>query len=422
VIVHPGVRHLSIALAVGALGPAAHADVALRHGSKPVPGTPVGSSLAGLLVDPPAAAPGMPRLRQVLISYERLAQEQALPEFGTPGAGDKAVASRVPELLWRAAARLERGDLPAAEPIFEDLFGLIVSQQAAPATAGAGSAPLAGPTPVAIAEGALRCRLARGAQASATVAYMEWVKWASLGPPNVARTWTAPAPEVAAAQPEWIGGTLEAPAVIDEGTGLAPMAPPIFIAEPAILALAQSDQFRRYTSAPITKAPSLGELSAWYLAAMRFEAGLSVERPPAVAGATSSEGLRLVRDVVVARIGDASERDAARAALRGRLERPNADPPPWLEAWVRAAIGRSFISEGDADLKRRGVLELLHVPARFAAQEPYLSGLAIAEAAVTLEDLNDHTSAGVLVKELLKRYPQHPARNWDRLREIGAKP
>lgn len=358
--------------------------------------------------------------------------------------------------VWRAVSRLERGDLPAAEALFESLFQTMQSRPPTPPrSAVLGASPDvasslesigSGPTSAVICEGVLRCRLARGAHAGSIIAYLEWVRAARRGPASVAGVWHDQAPSGSTAAPEWIGGRLGGhsdargtspplPALLDAGTGLVVELPPMFVPEPALVALAESDQWSRYiiptgpdgtpgsTRATTGGRPTLDELASWYRAAIRFDAGLSADKP-AAAGSSSSTtgdsgvGLRLMRDIVMARIGEPSERDAARTALRARYLASKAEPPAWIEAWCRCAVGRSLILESDPDVRRRGVLELLYVPAAFSNQAPYLAGLSLANAAVTLHELGDSTAAGVLVRELRARFPDHGALNWETLRAI----
>lgn len=358
--------------------------------------------------------------------------------------------------VWRAASRLERGDLPAAEALFEALFQTMQTRPVPRSAVIGGSADNAalldtlgaGPTSAIICEGVLRCRLSRGGQAGSLIAFMEWVRAARRGPASVAGVWHDPVSTAAASTPEWIGGRLGAqtdtttgatplPAMFDAGTGLVIELPPMFVPEPALVALAESDQWSRYISTSTTSTaegsmpgrPTLDELAGWYRAAIRFEAGLSAEKPAAsgsggrAAGGSASSGdsgvgLRLMRDIVTSRIGEPNERDAARTALRARYVGTRAEPPAWIEAWCRCAVGRSLILEADPEVRRRGVLELLYVPAAFSTQAPYLAGLSLANAAVTLQELGDSAAAGVLVRELRARFPDHAALNWEALRAI----
>ncbi|MBL8746229.1 MAG: hypothetical protein JNK58_07740, partial [Phycisphaerae bacterium] len=70
---------------------------------------------------------------------------------------------------------------------------------------------------------------------------------------------------------------------------------------------------------------------------------------------------------------DPAARSAARSQLRETLP---ASHNTWREAWTRAALGRSYLREKDAEPRTLGLLELLHLPARFANDQPILTSLA----------------------------------------------
>jgi hypothetical protein len=192
--------------------------------------------------------------------------------------------------------------------------------------------------------------------------------------------------------------------------------PPMFLAWPSVEAMARG-------AAPEAADAKAQFLSALYLAAARFEAEGKAEMPPV---ATNDSGVQLVAEIVRARIGDPAAREEARKLLRARVEAgqstaAGATPmAPWMEAWCRAAIGRSYLREDSPEQKRVGLVELLHVPARFATAHPYLAGMALAEASVTLRGLGDTQGADVLARELDTIYPTHPVQDWGPLRSTRA--
>jgi hypothetical protein len=124
-------------------------------------------------------------------------------------------------------------------------------------------------------------------------------------------------------------------------------------------------------------------------------------------------GLRLVSAVVLARVGESDQRARARAVLQSLTD---ARPEPWAEAWCRVALGRSLLREDDAERRLAGVLELLHIPARLAESDPYLLGLALAQAAVALRDMGDQASASRLFDEFSALPAEHPAWAWAPIR------
>src|SRR5262249_52404407 len=85
-------------------------------------------------------------------------------------------------------------------------------------------------------------------------------------------------------------------------------------------------------------------------------------------------------------------------------------------------IGRSLLREDDPKDRRRGVTELLHVPARYADALPHLSALALAESASAMKELGDTGSAAILVRELRTPYPGHPVLGWERLARLTPAP
>lgn len=312
---------------------------------------------------------------------------------GISGTGSDAARpfADLAQRVWRARARLERDDWPAAEPLFESVLESVRGSR--------------GPTPALVYDGLLRCRLERGARARAVWAWLDGLS-------------------AAADRSGWIGGGIDAAAITDAETGLLPLLPPIWIAGAGVDSAAGSSEWERFVNAggeagSTTRAAVLARL---YRASLRSEAGLDTGVPdPALDHPTGTDttdkGVQLVREIVASRSGDDEQRLAARAALRSRIESGSAEP--WLEAWVRAALGRSLLREKGDDLRREGVLELLHVPARFGRLAPELAAIALAEAAVALRETGDLAGARALRDELLRHYPGSAGAAWRRLGEIS---
>lgn len=127
--------------------------------------------------------------------------------------------------------------------------------------------------------------------------------------------------------------------------------------------------------------------------ALRFDAERAVLRDVPVfweAGAPGNAWVDTLRRTVH---GEAAERTAGRAELFASLKSSQSE---WVEAWTRAAIGRSYLREPDADARILGILELLHVPARFSRGQPMLSALCIAAAADEAQALGDSSTVQVL--------------------------
>lgn len=274
--------------------------------------------------------------------------------------------------VWRARTRLERGDSPSAAPVFEALSEVLSGRR--------------GPTSTLVAEGLLRCRLSRGASATAVAPWLAMIEGEAAAQARGAAESAFP----------------DLPPVLDRRSGLCPQLPPMFRPGPATEQLAAADIAALSLAGDGTESR---ELAALYVRAARADAGF----PPAgFAGAAraAGPGLRLVRDIVEARTAGPAARDAARARLSARLDRAALEPiPDWEEAWVRLALGRSLAMEPQPELALRGVVQMLHVPARFHDALPELAALATAEAADALLAAGQPQNAAALLTELRRTAP-----------------
>eukprot|EP00913_Durusdinium_trenchii_P006276 g5888.t1 len=261
--------------------------------------------------------------------------------------------------IWRASVRLERDDLVNAEPLLEDLF--------------ARYGPHSGASSSLVASGLLRCRIAAGARAPAVEPWLGTLR---------ADRW---APGVQ-------GGGAPSTA-IDAATGLAPSIAPIWLDDDQSAWLVRHDPTRVVArgAGPGPERMRLAALGTLYRVSAMYEQDPgdrdAVEHElRALFDQTDPEtlqeaGVGLVREIVLSRVGNEEQRASARTALVERLARR---PEAWTESWIRVAIGRSMILESDAEVRRRGVVQLLHAPARFATQTPELAAIALAQAAVTM--------------------------------------
>jgi hypothetical protein len=341
----------------------------LRAGLQPPPGRVAGVGLSGVLLAPADEAQ-TPTLE---IGWDRIRAVHG------PLSDEATAFYEIADAAWRARTRLERGDAIAAEPLFEALFDDYRHQE--------------GATAAVIAEGLLRCRLRRGTHIAAIEPWLALLQ----ARPNTtvfASDWALAA---------------GLPPVVDAATGLVPAVPPMWLPWPAVEAFARSGETP--VGPIVSRAEALGAL---YLYAARIESGTPDLLPDI---RSPDPGVRLVLAIVHARSGDADQRQRARQRLEVHLRPPPADSPPtpaWVEAWCRAAIGRSLLRESSLDQQRHGVLELLHLPARFEHSHPYLAGLALAEAAAAMRDMGDMRSAEILLRELKSRFPTHPVHDWQR--------
>lgn len=288
-------------------------------------------------------------------------------------ATDAGAFMDVADRAWRARTRMERGDLVGAEALWDSLAAAYLGQR--------------GPTSAIVAEGLMRCRLARGAQTAAFAPFVSMLHARS----ERTSDW---APRAPVARDELRDPGPPGSMFYDEATGLAPLMPPIWVDSPATRTIARPSEIDAQNLA--------GRVADLYVAAAQFEVGLR----PTLPARPDDPGLQLVFDIVSARVGDTQERADARAALAARL---TIESPAWLEAWCRVAIGRSLLREPERNRVVLGIAEMLHVPARLGAVCPYLTGVALAEAASALAGLDDIAGAVRLRDELAMSQPAHPA-------------
>lgn len=354
-------------LAVASIVLVLDGQLVLRRGQTPPPGRIVSVTTEGVAVEDDAGV-------RTLVGWDRVRSING--EFEQQGRAFEDIADRA----WRARVRMERGDIAAAEPLLEELAREYVGRE--------------GPTAEMVWAGLLNARLQRGAQIAAVQPWLQLL----------ATDADLEGPTDDSGQP-----------IVDARTGLAPALPPLWVDWPAVQAFAANDLD---SADPAT---SQGRLAHLYRAAARIEAGwdndqiLADRRPGSSTGdARFARGVELVELIVLARVGDRDERALARGRLRQRL---TPDAPRWEQAWVRCAIGRSLTHETDPDLQRRGVVQLLYLPATLADAHPYLAGLALGEAVVTMDELEDAPAADRLHLQLIERYANHPVMDWQRIRD-----
>lgn len=401
----------SLVLSLG-MGAEAPAQVMLRGERGPLDGVVEAVSPEGVVVRTSGVPAGNPPTRvdtpdgmvainwaargRKIVSWDRVRAVEGSHST------EAAIYGTVMDKAWRARARVERGDYPGAEPMLEELFATYRE--------------IGGPTGAAIDEGLLRCRLARGAPGAAIWPWLAWTgRLREIGPQRAQ---------------VWVGGTINRPSIRDETTDLVGTLPPIFVSDRTTAALAVAPEWSAIPPGDRVTA----ELASLYHRAALFETGSAeAATVPGISqkGRGEHPGVRLVADIVAARTGDKEQRRGARTALEQRIRAilaasvaadAPAREPPWVEAWCRAAVGRSLLREEDPKDRRRGVSELLHVPARFGDDLPHLAALALAESAVAMGDLGDQASAAILVRELRQRFPGHPVLEWSRLQELPGAP
>lgn len=349
--------------------------VVMRPGFEAPPGRVVGVDGSGVGVSEGGKGSG------VAIPWDRVWRLEGAR------AGEMGPFAGLAERCWRARSRWERGDAVAAEVVFE---GLMAS----------GEAGERGATAALIAEGLLRCRVRRGAQASAVEPWLAWVRATDS---TERRAWL-----------EDTGASPGVSGVLDVETGLSPMLPPIWVDSSAVRVLGGEGPSDEASWSGLGKAAALERL---YRLSARVECGAAREEEWGKVPVKHADvAVALAARIVLSRAGDAGQREKARELLR---EVVASRPAVWMEAWCHAAIGRSLLREEDPEKRLMGVAELLVVPARMPRAVPYVTGVALAESAVELKRRGDGAGAALLKRDLVEQFVGHPGLEWEAVRAIG---
>lgn len=367
----PAPARLIPTLLLATLAPQATAQVQWRAGCDPgAAATPLALTTQGVRVSTPG-------------SGERLIPLDCVADVLGPLRDQWTPLAQEAEQAWRGRARLERGDFAGAEDLLEPLYLRHASDT--------------GPTGARLARAVMSCRLARGALTQAVHPMLSVVGGDPTPPLQVP---TGP-------------GELDPELLYDDAWGLSPLLAPIFVRLPAVQALAHGPWPTPPDPGRVGRGPAL---AAIFEAAARHETGLPVALGPRPA---SDAGAALAFDIVASRAGTPEQVAAARAALRERLGQPG---PDWVSIWCRTALGRSMINDADTDSRWLGVAELLRVPAMSERSQPYLTGICLAHAAVTLDELGDARGAATIAREFEARFPGHPVLQWEPLQRIARRP
>lgn len=266
--------------------------------------------------------------------------------------------------LWRARSRVQRNDTTLAEPLFERLFERYRGQTHE--------------TALVVAEGLLRCRLARGDHVLAVIPALETARLMRAEVSTDSYSMLRP--------------------VMDVKRSLCPQLAPVWIGSPLLKKLAHDlGEFDAQGDETIAAIASL------YKQAVQQTLGepqtqIQSQQLP------NHDGVKFLSLLVSCR----EEESEKRSSARERLKRKITNEQLWTNAWSHMMIGLSLISEDGQGRQLQGVVSLLHVPARFIRSQPYLSGLALFEASKALNDLEDHEEADALDSELSSTLPNHP--------------
>jgi hypothetical protein len=356
-----GSQRKSTVGAVGALllAAAAAGDVVERRGSAPViEGEVTAIDDAGVTVRSPLGAVhfvAWDRVRHVETDLERAALARHM---------ETAVE------LWRARSRVERNDTTLAEPLLERLFERYRGRTHE--------------TALVVAEGLLRCRIARAEHVLAVVPALEVARLRRAGVTTEVYANLTPIydPDYAVCKvlaPAWLPSPL-LDSLVHELDAYDPGAETQEDEDEVVSALA-----RLYRQAVLQ---NLG----------RPGADRPLEMLPEHPGVELLEAINALAD---------ADPDRRRAA-REHLARMIPTLPGWAEAWVRFHLGRSLVAEAGIAPKQEGAVSLVHVPARFGSSQTFLAGLALAHASRALAEAGITGDAADLHAELARSYPRHP--------------
>lgn len=369
---------LRFILCIGLLAAAARADVVERRGSEPsLDGEVRKIDDAGVTIRSESGA-------EHFIAWDRIRSVKTNDPKRRQEAAERAA---VAEDLWRARSRIERGDMALAEPLMERLFQRYRGQTHE--------------TALVVAQGLLRCRLARGEHALAVVPALETARLRRAGAATASYSMLSP--------------------VLDETTSLCATLPPAWAPSPLLTRLerdlaqydAKGDEVvaalaMLYRRAVVEAMPKQAQNDPAKSGAADPQAGEAREARPL----PRHPGVELLAAMVDCRSGTAQSRHAAAE----RLSRQAPSLPAWTEPWTRFHIGLAMLDEDDLEQHQLGLVNLLHVPARFSRVQPYLAGLALMQAAAALDRDGDADAAASLRAELQRSFPDHPA-----MRDLAAR-
>jgi hypothetical protein len=185
----------------------------------------------------------------------------------------------------------------------------------------------------------------------------------------------------------------------DPATGITPELLPVWF-DPAEAGAAMPgvlDAIRRMQPPP----PPAARI---YYGTLALAAGDEPRAVQVLSGIEDREGpLAELRDVAMAQREVASGKiGAAVSRLEQTVDRLSPAARP-LGLWW---LGMARIQSGDAQAKRQGVLDLLHLPAIYGVEHPELAGAGLYQAMKTLAELGDQRGANALRNELVVNYGQ----------------
>jgi hypothetical protein len=266
--------------------------------------------------------------------------------------------------LWRARSRLERSDFEMAEPLFERLFEKYRGQK--------------NETALVVAEGLLRCKLARGSNDSAIIPALEAIRL-RRSVKNAATVYSILRP------------------VIDARTGLCMELPPVWVNSTALTRVERD--LGSYDAQGDTIVAAQAALHR-----LAIQQQMGITPAPIRELAANDPGVSFLKLVVQAQGADSNVRQAARKELEQLMPKLE----PWESSWAHFALGISMLRDDDLAIQESGMVHLAHLPSSFSQSQPYLAGLAIEALATACERVGDSTGATALRADLRITYANHP--------------
>lgn len=322
--------------------------VILRGGAEPVKGLSAVAAVRGLEVQQGSAKTA------VILPWDIVREVEGAT---IPGLESELA---IGQDLWRGRIRVERGDEALAEPLFTKHWDRYRLQD--------------GPTTAVLAEGLLRCALAKNDVRSAVEPWFVCLRIGSNGEPS---------------------RYSDLPAVLDDTTGLLPELSP-FLPSSMRSDLAESlrDAAKSMASAQSGVASdSVARLSR-ILAATERDAAPAPAVDPGRDVAPAVRALGLIEAIVAA----PDARAAAKAVAE--FERLLPEAPAYLSAWKLAAAGTQEARVARAmggDARHRALeaasLAFLAVPASGLDKTGLVDAYALEEAVALLKESGDNVSA-----------------------------
>lgn len=262
--------------------------------------------------------------------------------------------------LWRARIRVERGDEALAEPLFTKHWERYRSQD--------------GPTTAVIAEGLLRCALAKNDLRAAVEPWSVCLRIGSNGEPS---------------------RYPDLPGILDDTTGLLPELSPFL---PTSTRPDLADALR--DAAKSMSAAQAGVASEATARLARILAATERDAKPTPAAEVSRDAAPAVRalSLIEAILSAPDARAAAKAVAE--FERILPDAPAYLSAWKFAAAGthaarmaRATTGDSRNRALEEAALAFLAVPASGLDKTGLVDAYALEEAVALLKESGDNVSA-----------------------------